>query len=336
VPNKGLHRRPYAYEILILVHLAILWPLLARHDFSILAPVRFLAFTMVPAFLVDIFVGVGARSLIASTRKRTGTYLRSISRTAWLTDVVRMLVFGVLTMFVYGWIKLVIPILHPRLFDQELWDLDRLLFFGYSPNILLIDLFSNRFFLHVIDQAYARIFFISMLGTFAFFFSEPSRRLRLAFITGNATLWLTGAWLYLLIPSLGPAYRFPDVWLAHADSLRVTQHFQAALMHNYQNVLRLAHDPRLHIDFSFGVAAFPSMHVAFQAFAFLWMRRLWKSGEVIMSIFTLTILLGSVITGWHYLIDGIAGIALAAIVYFAVARIYRIDRALALRDALRK
>jgi hypothetical protein len=159
-----------------------------------------------------------------------------------------------------------------------------------------------------------------------FFLSAPGRRLRIAFTTGNTMLWLIGAWLYMLVPSVGPAYRFPDVWLPLATSLPLTQHFQALLMRNYQAVLRLAEgvSGAGEVRLVFGIGAFPSLHVAFQTYAFLWMRRVWIYGQIVFGVFMLLILIGSVVTGWHYLIDGLAGIAMAALCYWVSFRLWRI------------
>ena len=71
---------------------------------------------------------------------------------------------------------------------------------------------------------------------------------------------------------------------------------------------------------------FPSLHVAFQTFVFLWFRRLWTWGEVTFALFVFVIFLGSMITGWHYMIDGLAGLLLAWLVWAATARRYRIVR----------
>ena len=72
-----------------------------------------------------------------------------------------------------------------------------------------------------------------------------------------------------------------------------------------------------------GIGAFPSLHVAAQMYVFLWMRRLWTSGEVLFGIFVVVIFLGSMITGWHYFIDGVAGVALALGCYVLFDRLER-------------
>jgi hypothetical protein len=90
-------------------------------------------------------------------------------------------------------------------------------------------------------------------------------------------------------------------------------------------------EPHGGIQIVLGIAAFPSLHVAFQTYVFLWMRRLWTSGEVLFGIFALVILLGSMITGWHYLIDGLAGIALAVLWWGIFWRRAEVSRWLSLR-----
>ncbi len=324
-------RRFYFFELFTLVNLAAI-VLLARGTFHLVwdpLEVILLGFGL----LFQALAGIVIRSAIALIR-RDRAYFRIIRSGAWLADTLRLVVFGTLMVWTYGWIKLVVPVVHPRLFDQELWDLDRILFFGLSPNILFLDGFNDAF-LRAVDWTYANIFYVSTLVAFAYFLSEPSRRVRIAFANGNAALWLVGAWLYMLVPSLGPAFRFPDLWFAHDEALRRTQALQAILMRNYQNVLRVTagQPPTDAIRIVFGIGAFPSLHVAFQTYVFLWMRRLWTSGEVIFAIFVLAIFIGSMTTGWHYMIDGIVGIALAWACYVATWRSARLSRWLAIKAA---
>lgn len=274
--------------------------------------------------LVSFTIGIGTQAVagiiiraIISAVRRDKTYFKVLRDPAWLLETLRMVLGGAMIVVAYGWIKLTVPLYHPRLFDEALWDLDRMLFFGIAPSTFFLDLFNTGSFLRVIDWSYANIFFASASVAYAFFLSAPDRQLRIGFANGNAVLWMLGAWLYLLIPAIGPAYRFPEIWFAHSESLRVTQTMQALLMRNYQNVLRAANGVAVTepIRIVFGVAAFPSLHVAFQMYVFLWMRRIWTAGQVLFAIFVVTIFLGSMITGWHYLIDGLAGLLMAYLCY---------------------
>jgi hypothetical protein len=280
--------------------------------------------------LIYTAIGIAARVIIDLVRRRRD-YRRRIRRRAWIVETLRLNLAGGLTFYVYGWIKLAMPVVHPVLFDQELWNLDTMLFLGMAPTVFFLDVLGNDLFLRGIDWTYSYIFYASTIIATSYFFSHPSRRIRLAFANGNGLMWLAGAWLYMLVPSLGPAYRFPDVWLTYDHVLSRTQFLQAMLMRNYQNVLRAARGlSHGDMHLMFGIAAFPSLHVAFQTYVFLWMRRLWTSGEVLFGIFAAAIFLGSMITGWHYLIDGLAGLALGLVCWWVSWRQARMARFLRL------
>jgi hypothetical protein len=325
-------RRPYFFELFVAVNLAVVI-LLGYRSLPLLgSPVRIIGGLLL-SMTVQALLGIAVRSVVALVR-RERAYFRILRSAAWLGDTLRLIVGAALVIFTYGWIKLVVPVYRPTLFDQALWDLDQTLFFGLSPTVFFLDLFAAPGLLRLVDWSYANIFFASTLLAGAYFFSEPSRRIRIAFANGYAVLWITGAWLYLLVPSIGPAYRFPEIWMVHGQSLRVTQTFQALLMRNYQNVLRAAAgEPAGAIRIVFGIGAFPSLHVAFQTYVFLWMRRLWTAGEVLFAVFVLVIFLGSMITGWHYLVDSLAGLILGWACYALFARRSRLMRWLELRRA---
>jgi hypothetical protein len=308
-------KRPYFFELFAVANLVAIAAIAYRSLPIVGSPLgHLLAFA--GGIGAQAVVGILVRCVVARVRKDR-TYFAVIRTRAWIADTLRLVVFGALVVLVYGWIKLVVPIYHPRLFDPELWELDRALFLGIAPTTFFLDLFGARWFLRLIDWSYANIFFASASIAFAWALSHPERRIRVAFANGNALLWITGGWLYLLIPSLGPALRFPEVWFAHADLLRLTYGLQAILMRNYQNVIRAAGGEAITepIRIVFGIGAFPSLHVAFQMYVFLWTRRMWRAGQIIFAVFAFVIFLGSMITGWHYLIDSLAGLVMAYLSY---------------------
>lgn len=311
--------------------MAFVWIVLSADGFAITHSVLTEFGKTAYPLLFQVFLGVLIRAAVEVFHGKARAYGRTVLTVGWITDTLRLVVAGVFIVMVYAWIKLTVPIYHPRLFDAQLWAIDRAICGGYSPNIFLLNLFSAHGALRFFDQAYARIFFVSLMVASVFFASHPSRRVRVAFLTGHTFLWIGGAWLYLAVPSLGPAYAFPDVWLRYSRDFPVTQMFQAMLMHNYQNVLRIKQGLNVPITPMYGVAAFPSLHVAFQTFVFLWMRRLWIYGQLVFGVFLLFIFLGSMITGWHYLIDALAAFVMAGLCYFAFARMYGIFRWLHLR-----
>ncbi len=302
-------KRPYFFEVFTLINFVLIQILLWRLTHGPLTMIGRMLVLLVPSFVLQLAIGVAIRLL---WRKRE--YLAAIRSSEWLTDTIRIVIFSALSVHTYGWIKLAVPLLHPRLFDRELWDIDQAMFFGYSPNILFLNLFSNPVTLRFFDWTYAYVFVTSIILTTIIIASAPERALRIGFMNSNTLMWIAGAWLYVLVPSLGPAYRFPEVWLPLAKMLSHTQELQRILMTNYQHVLR--HEP---VNIFLGIGAFPSLHVAFEVLVWLWLRRVWRVGAILFAVFSLIIFVGSVVTGWHYLIDSIAGVILAAACYAAVA-----------------
>jgi PAP2 superfamily len=272
-------------------------------------------------FLLQALLGVAIRLAFAARRGAARELLTTYRSKDWMIDTVRLAIFSSLSVHTYAWIKLLIPALHPHLFDEQLWNFGRTIFFGHSPSMFVLTLFSAPPVLRLIDWTYAYIFFASLNILGIYMASAPERRLRVAFMNSNTLLWLIGAWLYVALPSLGPAYRFPEVWLPLAPLLDRTQTFQRLLMTNYNSVLANLRGAERPIVILFGVAAFPSLHVAFQTLAFLWMRRLTNWGGMVFGISIVFIFIGSIVTGWHYLIDGVAGAALAWACYAAAHRV---------------
>jgi hypothetical protein len=324
--NARIDWRPHAYEIVIVANLLLIHALLMRNTNAVLTTLPMSLVTILPSLGLQAGGAILIRVAIAYFQGSVGKYFRELRKPGWIVETCRALFGAALMVHVYGWIKLAIPLLHPRLFDQQLWDLDRSIFFGISPNIFFLNLFNGHLALRAVDLTYGNIFLVGLCVAVGYFISSPVKRLRVAFMTGHVFLWLTGAWLYMLFPSLGPAYRFPDIWLQYADELRVTQSMQTLLWRNYSHVLRMNGPNAAPVNILLGIAAFPSLHVAFQTFIFLWFRRIWTWGEVLFAVFVLAIFLGAMITGWHYLIDLFAGMLLAWIVWAVTSRRYRVLR----------
>jgi hypothetical protein len=332
--GRRIFARPYFFELIVVVNVVILTIVAHLRSLQFLGMLPDVFYSVAIPALGCVAVGVAVRGAVAAYRGTWRGYRAIVTSAGWLTDTARIIVGEVLLTLVYGWIKLVVPVLHPRLFDEELWAIDRAICFGLSPNVFVLTLFSNSQFLRFVDWAYANIFLMTVMIAFGYFLSAPSRRLRVAFMNSNVVLWIVGVYLYLLVPSVGPAYRFPEVWLEYAGQLKTTQSLQAALMRNYTNMLAVGRGLNKPVMIIYGIAAFPSLHVAWQALVALWMRREWIYGEVLFAIFLFLIFIGSMMTGWHYLIDSLAGIALAICSYYAVAKPLRLRRWRALRRAL--
>lgn len=265
-----------------------------------------------PFSILLLFVmGVGLRMGWERVRGRFSSYWGVVRSREWLVLSARLLVLNLVVALVYSLLKLFIPLINPASFDQRLWDLDRLLLGGRSPNIFFLELFRQPALFRAIDFIYGHIFFCFLLIQ-PLFLAVPSSEKRTRFFLGNALLWFSGACLYLLIPSIGPIYRFPEVFAGTDEFFPGSRAFQTLLMSNYSAVIGLASGlaPATPVSGSYGIAAFPSLHVAYESYVAMWVSGTSRPVGAALWFLTAVTLFGSVITGWHYWIDSIAGLLL--------------------------
>jgi len=146
----------------------------------------------------------------------------------------------------------------------------------------------------------------------AWFITTPAILARARFAAGFALLWIAGAWLYVAIPSLGPCYVFATDWAGTGPSLPLQAATQRLLMDHYRMLLAAAaHHATVRIIPLFGIGAMPSLHVAAHAFLAFFA---WRRSRPLFIFFAAAAVLtfyGSLVTGWHYAVDGYAGVFLA-------------------------
>jgi len=113
---RRVYRRPYFFEWLAIANLALVAVTMFRSEFLV-RPILANVFNFTFGMIVQGAVGVIIRSIVARARGERG-YFRIIRSAEWLTDTLRILVFGSFAVFTYAWIKLVVPLYHRALFDQ--------------------------------------------------------------------------------------------------------------------------------------------------------------------------------------------------------------------------
>jgi hypothetical protein len=72
-----------------------------------------------------------------------------------------------------------------------------------------------------------------------------------------------------------------------------------------------------------GISAMPSMHVTIAALMAIWGWRINRVIGLALTAFAAVILIGSIHLAWHYAVDGIAGITLAAIFWAMAGTVVR-------------
>jgi hypothetical protein len=237
-----------------------------------------------------------------------------LSPAFFLEFAVAMIVVNA-TIMVFVNLKQFIPALNERLYDSPLWRLDAWLHFGVDPAVTATELAARYGLLPWLDRAYLLFYPAQVAVPLLFLVAKPLRPLRGRFFFAFCLLWMVGGLMYVVWPTLGPVYyrasRF--VWL---DEAPYAQYLQDLLMKDY---VRFRADPSYYtVKLYQGVAALPSLHVGVLALFAIAARR-WRMLAIALWLLTAVTFIGSLALGWHYAIDGYAGVLLAAAVW-VVAR----------------
>jgi hypothetical protein len=267
------------------------------------------------AFAVVVLVGLDVAIRAA---RRTGSFppprdaMRAVRAERW--DLSRFVAAGTaligfyVTYMAYRNLKSVVPLLRPGdLFDHQLGDIDRDLFGGHDPAVLLHSIVGTGFQTQVLSAAYVGfIAFLPLTIGLALVFSRDVRS-GIYYTTAQSINWLLGAASYFLLPSLGPAYANPSAFSGLPTS-EVT-HLQSVLL---DQRLAFLHDPATGTPQS--IAGFASLHISMSFTAAITAHLLglgtrWKVGLWIWFAVTAT---DTIYLGWHYVLDDLAGLALGA------------------------
>ena len=226
--------------------------------------------------------------------------------------------------YIYANFKVNIPNFAPYSWDHYFAEIDRLLFFGDDPWVITHWLFSRLDATIFLDNLYLIWFMVMNLCIFSVAVLPMRNHTRLTFLLAYGLNWIIGGgFLAIVLPAAGPVYMeritgdpmFAPLMdllyqYSHLTEIRALA-IQERLWEGYTNP---DVDP-------LGISAFPSLHVemaaTFACFGFAASRLIgWT-----LTVYTAVMLVGSVHLGWHYAIDGIAGIVLAVVFWRISSRV---------------
>jgi len=314
--------RPRLYEIVLLADVAVVIVLVRARAGIGLDVARSLLDTRGFVFFLAPFLlgGVLVRALLAARRgrRRACARLRGLLRPRSLVDLARFLVAIALTSYAYSWLKVALPLLRPDvLYDPALFRLESAVHFGVNPGRLLQGLFPSPALWHALDVTYGAFAF-TVAGGLGWFAATLSIRDRARFAAGFSFLWIFGAWFYVVVPSLGPCYVLRDDYTEVRAAMPEQSATMDLLFAHYGRVRSLRRRPeRTDISPYLGIAAMPSLHVGAQAFFMLFARRRSRRLVAFFAVLTAITFFASVVSGWHYAVDGYAALLLAALCVFA-------------------
>jgi PAP2 superfamily protein len=311
--------RLYAFEIATLGSMTVAYAFLRacglRMDWQTVRYIVLPALKMLPKALL---VGIALQLLFRLLARRPLlTYLRGAARPGWWALWLRLFLAAVLMTYGYFWLKVAVPLVNPRLWDDTLWRLDTWIHFGLSPSIFAANLFAGTPLVALLDRWYA-LWVATVFYTFAFWSAGLDPRLKRRFMLSCVLLWTLGSWIYVAVPAMGPAFAAPRVFDVIGEGMPSARAGQRVLLENYQ---RMVTGRRLGLLNRFnptrGVAAMPSLHVGAHFLFFLWARRRVRLLALVFALFTVLTFFGSLLSGWHYAVDGYVGMLLAWLCYRA-------------------
>ncbi|MEM9696139.1 MAG: phosphatase PAP2 family protein, partial [Myxococcota bacterium] len=224
----------------------------------------------------------------------------------------------------YLMLRELLPLLRPDAVDAELLAVDRWLF-GFEP-ALWLERFNHTPIVEWFAFFYFSYFFICAAFCFGFVLGRRPDRVTSEFIFGGCFVFFSGPLGYLLVPGVGPG-------VFQADAF--TGPVQGGFF--WDCVLAVVGAGGAMKDI------FPSLHTALPCFfaAFCWFqwsrsrredqpRRAWLAGGLVVTFFASNIVVSTMLLRWHYAIDVVAGLLLAA------TALYIAPRAVALESRSRR
>src|SRR4051812_7989588 len=309
-------RRPYGLLVGVAISMGVVAFVASRalghslHDpDGFLGPVWVrLPVMVLAAFLVDVL----PRSVWRS-RRRPRTWreeVRLIVHEHWTRERIALVVIGLTSFYVtyvsYRNLKNFLPDIYQHTDDQALHRLDRWMFFGHEPAVVLHTLLGESVSAHIL--AFVYLLYLPLAPVSLVVWVVWSRNVSYGYwyATANCLTWAFGTVSYYLVPSLGPA--FNEVWLYRDLPGTGVSSLQNSLWNTRQDVRWNPFGDSIQ-----SVAGFASLHVALTLTIALVAQYTIRNVLVRTAAwvyFTLTSI-STLYFGWHYVADDLAGAVIA-------------------------
>ncbi|CAN7504752.1 phosphatase PAP2 family protein [Mesorhizobium caraganae] len=263
-------------------------------------------------------------ALIKRDTEPLGTFLRSMG--GFFGDAERNanslngLAASIALISAFGVLKGAVAILSPFAWDHALAQADRALHFGRAPHEWLWFIVQSPLAVRLFNLAYNSWFVVLIASVFIACITRKDTKLRHQFLMSFMLVWILGGFFLAMgLSSAGPCF-YERLGLG-SDYHPLLQALAAA--DRIYPIWALSTQDILWSGYigatpgSLGISAFPSMHVAMAVlFALYAARRSWLVG-LLMWAFAAIIMVGSVVLGWHYAVDGYASVLISIAIWKA-------------------
>ncbi len=293
--------------------LARLWPeeriaLLFFAGVAVLFAARLYPFTLWPLvssylqFLLSIAAIVLPPWLVASLVRKLGGRLEPGSFGRDLGIFLRALAALLVVLVAYTNLKCRLLLFHPQLFDRILGHLDDTLHMGGGDFVAWVTTLHSPQRTMVLQYVYY-FAWAALALPLAVAMAKSGAALIRRTLAALGLCYVGGVFVYLALPSLGPALvergRYAALAGSHAFALQQTM--LEALRFTVQN-------PQAPAAPFFGLAAFPSLHLATTALGLFLAWKSWRPLLLLLVPWNLAIAASAVYLGWHYVVDFYPGL----------------------------
>ena len=266
--------------------------------------------------------------LTPRSERSAGGALRWISSRNW-PEIVALripLALGFTTAISYLHLSFKVNIANfaPYTWDHFFAAVDRALFLGHDPWVLIHQLFPDVGATLIFNLLYLIWFLVMQMAIFSIALLGLRHPLRLTFLLAFGLNWVVGGViLAILFPAAGPVYMERITGDPMFQPLMELLYRQAET--NY--IMALESQEWLWEGYTLaevepvGISAFPSLHLGIATTIACLGFAASRVVGWLAAAFTLGILAASVHLGWHYAIDGIVGIVLALVIWRISARV---------------
>lgn len=211
-------------------------------------------------------------------------------------------------------------LLKPFEYDVLFWQWDYFLHFGNNPWTLFNSLYDQPFIIQGIDNLYILWFIVLIVITYWMVLTKDKIICQTYFISTIAVWSLLGSGLGYILYSAGPCYfdrlglGIDNAYAALFQKLEAINATNSLWALGNQSRLWEAFVSRHWLPFG-GISAMPSVHVAMAAvFALTLTRRNVYLG-ILGWLYYIAIMVGSVVLGWHYAVDGYVATLLTLLIW---------------------
>jgi PAP2 superfamily len=325
----GVFRRAHVLMVSIAVSMGILAVLGAvLFDAKLVDPDGFIgpSYLRLPTVLALGFgIDLLPRTLWVSrlVPARMPEVFRERLRTHWTRERVVLVVSGILCFYItyvsYRNLKSQLPFIEgrPHKFDRELYTLDKTLFLGHEPGVVLHQLLGDGLSAEFLSYVY--LWFLPLVPLALAVWLVWSRNLGFGywFAASQCIAWTLGTISYYALPTLGPGFYHP--WLYQTIDDTNAGHLMDSLADSrVWAVNTTAESLRASTSTLSGVAGFASLHVAITLLVALMIqyttRLRWL--KIVFWVNCCCTGVATIYFGWHYVADDVAGVAIALVSFY--------------------